>query len=929
MGDDCDDDDPETYPGAPEICDGKDNDCDSTIPDVETDGDGDEWLICAGDCDDENPEMSPGHPEVPDNGLDDDCDGDVDEPFSIIHVPADRPTIQAGIDAAFDGDIVTVASGTYVETIDFHGKAIRLQSGEGADGTVIDGNELGSVVTFSDGESADAIIDGFTIQNGMGPYFEESPGYWRHCGGGIFCSSSSPTITNCTISGNTAGYDGGGLFGFYLSSPTVMQCEISDNLAGNNGGGVACFQSSPTISNCTISDNTAGNNGGGFGCEHSSPALMHCTMSGNSADYMGGGLYTYESSLTITNCILWGDSAHSQGPEIYLSSGSAVVTYSDVQGGWSGEGNINTHPLFAGLGDFHLTLSSPCIDSGTDAGVHTDMDSDVRPLGAGFDMGADEYPECWDRDFDGFGDIVCGGYDCDDTEADVNPGTEEICDNGIDDDCDGLADWPDPDCCGDADGDGFTDEDCGGYDCDDGDTAVFPGADEICDGKDTDCDGIIPDDEVDGDGDGWILCADCDDTDLDVNPGADEICHNEIDDDCDGLIDYPDDPDCEFTLELEGSYETSLLSLDFTLGTQEPVIWSTSLILTYPTNQRIPLWAVPLPIIDPPIDIPIAFPLPHWRLIWITTGLYTGAGTQAFTYEMVDTGHDIQTQSNLPDTGIEFCYDHVELIYCPSPEEPFYGQDAQYSTNPMSFRDHGDGTVTDNVTGLIWQQEDDDVERDWYEAIYYCWALELADHTDWRLPDEYELQGIADYGRLSPAIDTTYFPGTSTSKYWSVTPFAEYAWQVDFGDGEISLDQKYNQSGHVRCARGESTEQSFTDNGDGTVTDNVTGLMWQQEADDWCSSLWENSLSYCENLELAGYADWRLPDIKELRSIVDNTKYNPAIDTTYFGHILTFMPLFWSSSNRTDTDYAWTVNFEGGGVDYSIKKNSRYVRCVR
>ena len=94
----------------------------------------------------------------------------------------------------------------------------------------------------------------------------------------------------------------------------------------------------------------------------------------------------------------------------------------------------------------------------------------------------------------------------------------------------------------------------------------------------------------------------------------------------------------EFTLDLDASYAEGTLSLDFTVGTPEPVIWSTSLILTWPTIQRIPLWTVPLPVIDPPIDIPIAFPFPSWGLIWITTGLYTETGAQAFDYEMVDTG---------------------------------------------------------------------------------------------------------------------------------------------------------------------------------------------------------------------------------------------------------------------------------------------------
>ncbi len=195
---------------------------------------------------------------------------------ATIHVPADRPTIQAAINFASHEDLVLVAPGTYVENIDFLGKAINIRSEGGTDETVIDGNQAGPVVTFASSETEGTMIDGFTIRNGE-----------AYDGGGIFCDESSPTITNCTITANSARSRGGGIY-CYKSSPRITEATISENDANNAGGGIYCYSSHAMIESCTISHNSAEGSGGGIRSWHSSLSVIKCTIFQNTADYGGG-----------------------------------------------------------------------------------------------------------------------------------------------------------------------------------------------------------------------------------------------------------------------------------------------------------------------------------------------------------------------------------------------------------------------------------------------------------------------------------------------------------------------------------------------------------------------------------------------------------------------------------------------------------------
>jgi len=255
---------------------------------------------------------------------------------ATIHVPADHPTIQGCIDAAADGDTCLVSPGTYMENIDFLGKAITVLGEEGADVSILDGKRSGSVVTFVGGESGEAILEGFTIRNGEAVM-----------GGGIKCAGSSPTITGCTIKGSSARIGAG--ISSHRSGPAITDCSISDNTGERHGGGIYVYESDTvTIANCTISGNTAYVYGGGIHLYRSSPTITSCSISGNTALAYGGGvaseygapmiqsttisqnsrsgLYCYDSDMMIVNCMILGNTAGAGGG-IYCLLSSPIITH--------------------------------------------------------------------------------------------------------------------------------------------------------------------------------------------------------------------------------------------------------------------------------------------------------------------------------------------------------------------------------------------------------------------------------------------------------------------------------------------------------------------------------------------------------------------------------------------------------------------------
>ncbi len=295
------------------------------------------------------------------------------------------------------------------------------------------------------------------------------------------------------------------------------------------------------------------------------------------------------------------------------------------------------------------------------------------------------------------------------------------------------------------------------------------------------------------------------------------------------------------------------------------------------------------------------------------------------------------------DTGIRKFYGNRSVISTPSRGRRFYGQDAQYRGHQPSYTDNEDGTVTDRVTGLMWQQ-DMGRKMTWADGMATARISKLARYTNWRVPTIKELYSLMLFtgrhggrsGRDTVIyIDTEYFKqplGNRSAgeriidaQTWSATRYtgrgmggSEAIFGVNFIDGRIKaypqrdLRSRREAKRYVRFVRGnkEYGRNRFRNNGDGTVSDRATGLMWQQ-ADDGKARDWEDALTYAEGLEQGGYIDWRLPNAKELQSIVDYSRSpqatsSPAIDPVFQttridapdGQLQ--YPYFWTSTNHQD-----------------------------
>ena len=308
------------------------------------------------------------------------------------------------------------------------------------------------------------------------------------------------------------------------------------------------------------------------------------------------------------------------------------------------------------------------------------------------------------------------------------------------------------------------------------------------------------------------------------------------------------------------------------------------------------------------------------------------ANTLAQEYPIIDTGQDL-------------CFDTLVVIPCPQAGEPYYGQDSQHNGIQFSFQENGDGTVTDLNTGLIWQQFLFEDKFKYEDAVAAADTFSLNGQSDWRLPSIKELYSLIDFRGVTgltdtnsiPFIDSTYFEfryGDETTgerfidaQYISSTEYAGTTMSgdftvfgVNFADGRIkgygtTMPGGDDKLFEVRFVRGDTAygRNNYVDNGDGTITDIATGLMWVK-SDNGAGLNWEEALdwTYQKNQEnFLGYNDWRLPNVKELHSIVDYTRspqttnsasIDPLFEVTQIideGGEINY-PFYWTSTTHAD-----------------------------
>lgn len=356
---DCDDLNAAAAPELAEVCDGADNNCDGQT-DEGFDEDGDDWIACSiapdgvlslADCDDTNPDIYPGAEEVWGDGIDGDCDGLADADVYVAAEGAspevDKPRyddIQAAVDASTDGDVIGVAAGVWAP-FDFGGKSVKVVSLDGADATSIVGEDGRSVVRIAAGEGVGTWLKGFTLLGGEG----DALGVCGHQegashGGALCIQGSSPRILDNVIHSSRATW-GAGIY-VYDASPWIEGNELRSNRA-TRGGGIAVVAASPVLTRNEIHDNFASAEGGGIHLQEATPRIRYEWVYGNSA-LNGGGISAWRGAPELLNSRVVGNRASAGGGGLYLFESAASMEYLSVSANGASEG-----------GGFYLYRAAP------------------------------------------------------------------------------------------------------------------------------------------------------------------------------------------------------------------------------------------------------------------------------------------------------------------------------------------------------------------------------------------------------------------------------------------------------------------------------------------------------------------------------------------------------------------------------------------
>lgn len=281
--------------------------------------------------------------------------------------------------------------------------------------------------------------------------------------------------------------------------------------------------------------------------------------------------------------------------------------------------------------------------------------------------------------------------------------------------------------------------------------------------------------------------------------------------------------------------------------------------------------------------------------------------------------------------------------------------------NEASYTDNGDGTVRDDVTGLVWQRESPDGNFTWTEAIDYCTGLSLGAFDDWRLPTRIEVTSVLDYTKSGSKWAAEAFPGApggfhKTASDWILTidqrgagAGNDYAWAFNMSDGIVSNAYSKATAARIRCVHSEGVGEGpsepavappnqYTEVATGEVRDNYTGLTWQSgfSAD---TMSWNEAVSYCRSLGLNGQT-WRLPSIREAATLVDEAEVAPSINSNIFPNTeygARSNNWYWAShSAQGNASAAWAINFDDGFTGFNSGSSgdwnywtAAWARCVR